>query len=273
MKRLGIDPRCIQGSGPSGRILETDVLHHPPASSAIAGQVRELSPRRRAIARSTAAARAEVPHFHLRCEIDAGRLVEARRQLLDVAVGAVRPSLTDFLLRALALALRDCPFANIIWNNGEFLVLAAPVVGLVVSLADGLLIPTIGEADRLDWPGLAGHRAALVTAARSGRLDGAATQPSATSLNNLGHSCVDELTPILTPPQSTMLAVGRLASRPFIVDGQLCARPTLRLTLAVDHRVLDGEPAARFLGRIVHHLERPALQGARAEGVIPAPGV
>jgi pyruvate dehydrogenase E2 component (dihydrolipoamide acetyltransferase) len=271
MARLGIDPLCVQGSGPRGRILEADVLHHPHAPSAIAGQVREPSRRRRAIARSTVAAWAAVPHFHLRCEIDAGRLVEARQQILEVAAGTVRPSYTDFLLRALALALRDCPFANLIWHNGGLLVLPAPVVGLVVSLDDGLLIPTIGEADRLDWPGLAGRRAALVTAARSGRLDAGTTQPSATSLNNLGQTCVDELTPILTPPQSTMLAVGRLAARPFIVDGRLCARPTLRLTLAVDHRVLDGELAARFLGRIVHHLERPLLPGAQVAAVTPAP--
>jgi pyruvate dehydrogenase E2 component (dihydrolipoamide acetyltransferase) len=258
MARLGVDLHSVRGTGPGGRIVEADVFHGQPAP---AGRPREPSRRRRAVARVTATAWAAVPHFHLRCEIDAAALVDVRQQFLRVVKpDAVPTSLTDFLLRALALALGDCPFANVVWHNDRLLELPASAVGLVVNLDDGLLVPTLADADRLDWPALARRRAALVAAARSGRLE--AVQPAATGLSNLGASCADEFTPVLVPPQSTLLAVGCLAVRPFVIDGRLCPRPTLRLTLAVDHRVLDGEPAARFLGRVVHHLGRLAVPGA-----------
>jgi pyruvate dehydrogenase E2 component (dihydrolipoamide acetyltransferase) len=95
----------------------------------------------------------------------------------------------------------------------------------------------------------------VVAAAREGKLG--TLQTAASSLSNLGRTYVDEFAPVIAPPQSSMLAVGRLAHRPFVVEGKLCVRPTLRLNLVVDHRVMDGEPAARFLGRIVEYLERP----------------
>jgi pyruvate dehydrogenase E2 component (dihydrolipoamide acetyltransferase) len=87
----------------------------------------------------------------------------------------------------------------------------------------------------------------------------AGATPIATSLSNLGTTRVDDFSAILFPPQSTLLAAGRIVPRPLVVDDRLCARPTLRLTLTVDHRVLDGAPAAQFLGRIVRYLEQPGL--------------
>jgi pyruvate dehydrogenase E2 component (dihydrolipoamide acetyltransferase) len=257
MARLGIDPHSLHGTGPGGRIVEADVLGHQPASQ-VGGAVREPSKMRRAIARRTSAA-AAVPHFYLRAEIDAAALAEARQQLLPVVEAAcgVRLSLTDLLLRALARALRDCPEANTVWQDDALVTLPSPAVGLVVGLADGLLVPVLDAADQLDLSALARRRAGLVAAAREGKLSADALRVAATSLNNLGHTRVDDFLPVLSPPQSTMLAVGRLAVRPFVTDGRLAARPTLRLALAVDHRVLDGEPAARFLGRIVDYLEHP----------------
>jgi pyruvate dehydrogenase E2 component (dihydrolipoamide acetyltransferase) len=213
------------------------------------------------VARATAESWATVPHFHLRSELDATALVEFREQFLGrpKEESGPRVSLTDLLLRALALSLRACPWANVVWRDGAPVELPAAAVGLVVSLDDGLLIPVIEGADRLEVVEVARRRAEVVAAAREGRLSAGAWQPAATSLSNLGHTRVDEFTPVLAAPQSTMLAVGRLAPRPFVVEGRLCARPTLRLTLAVDHRVMDGEPAARFLGRLVESLERPEM--------------
>jgi pyruvate dehydrogenase E2 component (dihydrolipoamide acetyltransferase) len=263
MARLGVDPHSVHGSGPNGRIVEADVVRYrPPAATtpipAIAGQAREPSKRRRAIARLTSASCATVPHFFLRSEIDASALVQFKGQFPvsgDAAAGKL--SFTDLLLRALALALRDCPWANTVWHNDTLVALPLPAVGLVVNLDDGLLIPVVDGADQLSLGELARRRAALVTAARQGKLSAEASRAVAASLSNLGHTRVDEFAPVLAPPQSSMLTVGRIAPRPFVVDGNVCARPTLRLCLAVDHRVLDGEPAARFLGQIIGYLEQP----------------
>lgn len=245
MRTRGVDPRTLTGSGPAGRIVEADVLGAGPV----------LSPMRRAIARRTAESFATVPHFYVRAELDATVLLAWRAELLEQISGD-RVTVTDLLVRAVALALRDCPFANCIWQHETVVTLPTNDVGLVVGLDEGLLIPVIRAADKLDLPALTRQRAAFVAAARAGTLPVAATLGGATSISNLGTSRVDDFQAVIATPQSSLLAVGRIAERPFVVAGQLCVRPTMRVCLSVDHRVMDGGPAAIFLGRIVALLEQ-----------------
>jgi pyruvate dehydrogenase E2 component (dihydrolipoamide acetyltransferase) len=254
-EELGVDYRRLKGSGSSGRIVEEDVL-------AAARQERAPGPAtmRRTIAQRTADSSARVPHFHLTTEVDATALLALRARLLpqiEQAVG-IRLTLTDLLLRAQAMALRDCPRANAIWLDNQVAHFSACDVGLVVGLDDGLLVPILRAADSRGLAELAQQRRSLVEAARAGQLPPEATQGGATSLSNLGTTVVDEFAAVIAPSHSSMLAVGRAAARPFVVDGQLAVRVTLKLCLAVDHRVLDGGPAAGFLGRIVDRIERPA---------------
>lgn len=258
MLNRGMDASSVRGTGPGGRIVEADVLG---AAALPRGAPAAQRPMRRAIARITSASAAAVPHFHLRAQIDAWALVELRAQLLaevEAACG-LRLSLTDLLLRALARALGESPQANSIWLDGAVLPLRDVAVGLVVGLEDGLLVPVIRQADQLGLVEMVRRRSELAAAARGGRLGSAALEPAASSVSNLGQTRVDDFSAVIYPPQSSMLAVGRLAVRPFVVDGRLEARPTLRLSLAVDHRVMDGGPAASFLGRIAAYLEEPRL--------------
>ncbi len=252
---LGLDYRGLKGSGRTGRIVEADVLQ---AAKGLSGA--GLSPMRRTIAQRTTESFSRAPHFYLRTEVDATALLELRARLLaevEQATG-VRLTLTDLLLRAQALALRDCPHANRIWQDGQVVQLPGCDIGLVVGLNDGLLIPIIRRADAGGLVALVRQRASLVEAARAGKLTAEAMQGGATSLSNLGHTCVDEFAAVIAPPQSSMLAVGRAAPRPFVIDGQIVARSTLRLCLSVDHRVMDGGPAAKFLGLIVELIEHPS---------------
>jgi len=222
--------------------------------------VTKISRIRKAVARITAQSFATVPHFYLWVEVDFTAVLELRKQLLEQIQEetGVRISLTDFILRAMALALRDHPYANQIWQDDTILELPTIDVGLVVSLPDGLIIPIISEVDKLNLASLAKERSELVEASRSGKLPAKASQGGATSLSNLGSSPVDEFAAIMYPPQSSMLAIGRMAPRPFVVEGDLCVRPTVRMCLSVDHRVMDGASAAEFLGRIAELLEQPA---------------
>ena len=255
---LGLDFHGLKGSGRTGRIIEADVL------AAMKGTpVSGLSTMRRTIAQRTAESFARAPHFYLRTEVDATALLELRERLLpDVEQAAgIRLTLTDLLLRAQALALRDCPYANAIWQNDQVMRLSGCDVGLTVGLDDGLLLHIVRGADAGGLAALVRRRASLVEAARAGNLTAEAMQGGATSLSNLGNTCVDEFAAVIAPPQSSMLAVGRAAVRPFVADGQLVARTTLKLCLSVDHRVMDGGPAAKFLGRIVELLEHPAELG------------
>jgi pyruvate dehydrogenase E2 component (dihydrolipoamide acetyltransferase) len=261
MRRHGIDSQRIAGTGPDGRIVEADVLRTVAAAAPPSVNWASLSPMRRSIARVTATSAATVPQFHLRAELDAVALLQSREQLLakSAAEGHVRLSISDFILRAMGLALRDNPAANAIWVENTIERLAEANVGLVVNLDDGLLIPKLRAVDQHTIFELALERSEVVSAARLGRVSADSARGVATSLSNLGTTRVDDFTAVIFPPQSTILTAGRIVERPFVVDGQLCSRPTLRLTLTVDHRVLDGVPAAQFLGRIVRYLEQPAM--------------
>lgn len=220
---------------------------------------------RRSIAQRTAESFSKVPHFYLRREVDATALLEYREQLLpeiEKATG-LRLTLTDLLLRAQALALQDSPHANAIWQDSEVVPWPACDIGLVVGLEGGLIMPVIRSAHAGGLAELVKQRAMLVEAARTGKLSAEAMQGGASSLSNLGNNCADEFAAVIAAPQSSMLAVGRAAARPFVVDGQLVVRTTLKLCLSVDHRVMDGGPAAKFLGRIVELVEHPLeLRGA-----------
>ena len=256
LKLRGLSDVPVAGTGPNGRILEADVLRAAAAPTAGA-----ISSMRRAVAAKVAESFATVPHFYLRSEVDATSLTQLREQNLETFEKrcGVRPSLTDFLLRAMALALRDHPQANSIWQNGSIVQLPGIDVGMVMHKGDGLLVPIIHHADRLSLADLARQRIKLIEAVRAGKTPADIFQGGATSLTNLGKHRVDEFTPIISPPQSSMLAVGRLAERPAAFEGRLCLRQTLHLTLSVDHRVMDGVPAAEFLDRIVELLEKPFL--------------
>jgi len=257
---LGVHIRKLKGSGPAGRITEEDVVKSAAsAPNAAPASAMKTSIMRRLIAQRTATGFATIPHFYLRAEVDATALVRLREDLLPEIESAtgVRLTLTDFLLRAQAMALRGFPAANCIWMADTLVPLPACDVGLVVGLDEGLMIPVVRSAHEGDLASLAKQRATLVAAAKAGQLTQEQMQGGATSLSNLGNSAVDEFAAVISPGQSSMLAIGRAAPRPFAVAGKLAVRTTLKLCLSVDHRVLDGAPAAEFLGRIVELLEAP----------------
>ena len=251
---LGVDYTRLRGSGRDGRIVEEDVR-----AAAKPAQPAGPSIMRRMIAQRTSESFARAPHFYLHTEVNATALLEwhqRRRTIIEEETG-VRPTLTDLLLRAQGLALRDCPFANAIWQGDQVSPVSGRDVGVVVGLPDGLRIPILRGVDALALSELAKQRHALVNGARGGTLAAEAMQGGATSLSNLGNSCVDEFSAVISPPHSSILAVGRAASRPFVEQNQLVVRSTLKLCLSVDHRVMDGGPAAEFLGRIVAFLQEP----------------
>jgi pyruvate dehydrogenase E2 component (dihydrolipoamide acetyltransferase) len=212
---------------------------------------------RKAIAKGTSASSA-VPQFHLRAEIDATEILRFRQERLveiEQAIG-VRVTVTDLFLKAVGAALTKLPEANAVWRSAFIEKLEQRNVGLVTSVPGGLHIPILAQVDSLSLQALARLRRELVDSARAGKVVQSAF-PAAASLSNLGNSRVDEFTAILAQGQTSMLAVGRIAPRPWIANGKVVARPTAKLCLTVDHRVLDGEPAAIFLGNIIEGLENP----------------
>jgi len=268
-KELGVDLKAISGSGNAGRIVEEDILKaagsqskpaaQPQKIDGVPGALTVVSTMRRNIAERTAASFSQIPHFYLRAEADATELIALREHLVGVLEKecGVRITLTDFLLRAQAIALRDFPDANAVWQNNGLMRYTDSDVGLVVGLPEGLVIPIIRAVQKLTLVQLAKERARLVAEVKAGHFNAEMTTGGASSISNLGTSRTDDFSAVIAPHQSSMLAVGRAAARPYVVDGNLQIRTTLRLCLSVDHRVLDGGPAAEFLGRIVELIENP----------------
>ncbi len=136
-------------------------------------------------------------------------------------------------------------------------------IGIATDTPHGLVVPVIRDADRMALPDLVRRRTELVERARAGRSQPRDFDAGIFTLSNLGTSRVDSFDAILNPPQAAILAVGRIVERPFVEEGQLRPVPTARLSLSIDHRVLDGAGASRFLDDVVSLLEAPAQALAR----------
>ena len=258
---LGLDLAAVPGSGPGGRIVEADVRAAAPGHGAVvpalAAEVRRepLSQMRRAIAERLRTGLAATAQLTLTSEADvtalAGRLAE-----WSVAWGR-RASYSEAIVRASALALRDHPRLAARWTGADIVHPERIDVGIAVALDDGLIVPVVRDADRKDLATLGGEIAELAERARRGQLKAAETEGGCFSVTNLGAYRIDAFTPVLNPPQTAILGVGRARARPAVVDGALVVRMLVVLSLTFDHQVVDGAPAAAFLDAVVGLLEDP----------------
>ncbi len=274
----GVDLSEIEGSGPRGRIVKDDVLARveaqapaeqegePPAVSVPSADlsvewVDPTSIQRTAAERMSLSFRT-APHFYLSVQVDMSQTVAMRKALLPAVeeeVG-VRLSFSDILVSAVARALRDHPALNASFENGRFKRYQEINVGLAVDSPRGLVVPVLHQADRLSLSQLAGHRAEAVKRARNGRMTPEDISGGTFTVSNLGMFGVDLFSAIINPPQAAILAVGRIAKRPVVVADpadELQVRPTMWMSLSVDHRVADGATGARFLQGLVRYLEEP----------------
>jgi len=255
-RELGVDPAALTGTGEMGRVREADVRAAAPPQAPIAGATPVV---RRRIAERMEESVRTVPQFCVRREVDASQLILVREQLVPIveARDGVRLSITDFLLKALALALRDFAGMNASWRDDALAPNPQINIGFAAQSPGRLLVPVIPNAAQRSLPDLARMRADLAARAKAGKLTPDEMQGGSATLSNLGAFGVEEFDAIVNPPQSCILAAGRIAPRPFVADGSLVVRPTLKLTLTVDHRVADGVLAATFLNAVVKSIEQP----------------
>ena len=258
----GVALEMVPGSGPGGRIVEQDVLDFVAQRRTVGaeeGELVTLRPIHKLMAERMSQSFSGAPHFYLGVEVKAGALVKLRERLLPVCEerADVRLTFTDMLIRLLAATLADHPFANATWQDGRIRLLRDINVGLAAAVEEGLVVPVIKGADTLSLTEIALARRELAEKASEGRLSLDEVTGGTFTLTNLGMLGVDVFQAIINPPQSAILATGRIAERPVVEDGQVVASPTVYLTLSVDHRVLDGATAARFLQDLQVHIEDP----------------
>ena len=263
-RELGVDLAGVSGSGPGGRIVEADVQAatakkaggEKGAVAAGRPRIEPLTPMRRAIAERLSTWLGSTAQLTLTAEADVTALAQELERLS--AGSARRASYLEAVVRGLALALHNHPAVGARWTEDGLAYSDRCDIGVAVALADGLIAPVVRDADRKDLATLGREIAELADRARVGGLAPPEVEGGTLSVTNLGAYRIDGFTPLLSPPQTAILGMGRARLRPAVIDGAIVPRMLMVLSLTFDHRVVDGAPAAAFLTEVVGLLEEPA---------------
>jgi pyruvate dehydrogenase E2 component (dihydrolipoamide acetyltransferase) len=275
----GIDLTRITGSGPHGRIVARDVearIVIAPARGGVAGPSASdilalyrdvpleevpLDGMRRTIAARLTQAKQTIPHFYLTADVTLDALLKVRGDANAAApqgAGNYKLSVNDFIIKALALALKRVPAANAIWAEDRILRFSRSDIGVAVALEGGLITPVIRAADEKSLSTISNEMRSLAERAREKKLRPEEYQGGVSAISNLGMYGVRDFSAIINPPQSTILAVGAAQRRPVEAeDGSVRFESQMTVTLSCDHRVVDGALGAQLLAALKGYLEQP----------------
>ncbi len=236
----------------------------PAADDVRGSREAPVSQVRRVIARRLSASAREIPHFYVTAVADAQALMDLRTTLNAqlTEAGRAKISVNDLLIRACALALREHPAVNVSYggdDSGVMLIHDRVNIGVAVAAESGLIVPVIRDADAKTVTQLGAEAKKLVALAAERKLTPDQTGGGTFTISNLGMFGVEHFTAIINPPESAILAVGATTREPTVVGDTVQPRYRLRYTLSVDHRVIDGALAARFLQALTSLVEQPWL--------------
>jgi pyruvate dehydrogenase E2 component (dihydrolipoamide acetyltransferase) len=270
--KLGVDIATLIGTGPAGRVTRTDVYAaagnatrssgtspNAARSGPRPGQRVPLTGMRGVIAERMASSLAETAQLSLFMDVNMDRVVAMRDEMRAIGVeelGAI-PGFTDFVVAAVARALREHPIVNSSLVGAEVVLHEEVHVGVAVALDDGLVVPVVRHADLLPLPDLALETSRLAAAARTRGLELAELEGGTIAVTALGMFGVDGFTPIINQPNTAIVGVGRIRDETTWASGQPERSQTLTLSLTWDHRAFDGAPAAQFAAAIKRQLESP----------------
>lgn len=255
--KRGVALSTVTGTGPGGRIVEEDVVNaqEPAATAMPSGIDQPLTQMRKAIARATVQSKAPVPHFYLTRDINMEAAEQFRRQLKKDRQS--HPSMTDLLIKAVALALRKHPELNVSYSGEAIRRYERVDIGVAVGLEDGLVTPVIRDCGTKTLETISAESRALIERAKQKRLQPQEYNGATFSISNLGMFGVDNFLAVLIPPQAASLAVGAVRDMPVIVAGAVRAGRSMQVTLSCDHRAIDGVMGAKFLTELKRLLEAP----------------
>ncbi len=268
----GVDLSKVIGTGPEGRITKEDVLNYlaskPPApivkETVLEAAIPEfhivpMSSMRRAIAKKMAESKMHVPHFYVSMEIDMTEAAKMRENLIQSfeAKTGVRLSFTHLIIKAVAMALKEYPQLNSSLDGENIKIWRDINIGIAVSLDDGLIVPVLRGADRMDLLQISSETERLITRAREKKLREEEYSGGTFTISNMGPLGVESFIAIINIPETAILATGKISEKPVIQNGQITIRKMMNATLSADHRIVDGSVAAKFLNRVKQILEAP----------------
>ncbi len=270
-KEHGLDLGSIIGSGPDGRIVRDDVLQAsaaaPPPSTVVepatpqqAMEVIPMTGIREIIAERMTLSVQTNASVTLHTEVDATAFVELRRMLNDkLQAKEISLTYTDLLVKVVANALGEHPRLNATLTDDGIQLLTEINIGVAVTLEDGLVVPVVRNADKERLSEISALVRGFAERARSNQLTPSELQGGSFTITNLGNFGIDAFTPIINPPESAILGVGRIVKKPVVHNDEIAIRSMLTLSLTFDHRVIDGAPAAQFLQTVAGYIQDPYL--------------
>ena len=270
----GINLADVKGSGENGRIIKKDVVNYTPiatieesntsstpvATSFVAvgeekSEETKNSQMRKAIAKSLGNSKFSAPHFYLNVEVDMDNAMASRKTIN--AIPDVKVSFNDMVVKACAMALKKHPQVNTSWTEANTITHSHIHVGVAVAVTDGLLVPVVKHTDQLSLTQIGATVRDLAGKARDKKIKVDEMQGSTFTVSNLGMFGIESFTSIINQPNSAILSVGAIVEKPVVKNGQIVVGNTMKLTLACDHRTVDGAVGAQFLQTLKTFIENP----------------
>jgi len=266
-KDKNIDISSIKGTGENGRIIKSDIENYKeptvqvPAHTTLATEdVRDFkevghSQMRKVIAKRLAESKFSAPHYYLNVELDMSETIAFRKQCNTIPDTKI--SFNDIIIKACAVALRNNPSVNSQWFDDRIRYNNIVNIGVAVGVDDGLIVPVLKNADKMSIAEISSSVKELAGLGRDKKLTPEMMQGSTFTISNLGMFGIESFTSIINPPNSVILSVGAIVQKPVVKEGEIVVGNTMKLTLACDHRVVDGLTGSKFLQVLKPLIENP----------------
>ena len=259
-KEKNIDLTTINGSGPGGRIIKRDLESHENVKASntdinFKHEVIKPSTMRKVIAKRTLEAKQQIPHFYLTIESNVGKLIELRKKINEN--NSIKVSFNDLIVKALAMAMKKNPNTNVYWQDNQIFKLNDIDVSVAVAIDEGLITPIVKKVNSKGLNEISKEIKELAKLAKTNSLKPEQYTGGSITVSNLGMFGISEFAAIISPPQASILAVGKIIQKPVVVNESIEKGHTLKSTLSADHRVLDGAVAGKLLKDFNDIIEDP----------------
>jgi pyruvate dehydrogenase E2 component (dihydrolipoamide acetyltransferase) len=258
-KENNLDLSRFNGTGPDGRIIKRDIDSNNIAeeipNTLFEGDISIPNTMRKVIAKRTLEAKQQIPHFYLTVESNVDKLINLRKKINEN--NSIKVSFNDLIVKAIGLAMKKNPNTNVYWQNDKIYKLNDIDVSVAVAIDEGLITPIIKNADSKGLNIISGEIRELAKLAKTNSLTPEQYTGGSITVSNLGMFGISEFAAIISPPQSSILAVGKIIKKPIVVDDEVIVGNTLKSTLSADHRVLDGAVAGKLLKDFNDIIEDP----------------
>ena len=261
-KEKGIDLTKVKGTGPSGRVVKEDILNFSHVESSDIKNNNDnnipLSKMRQQIARVTSISKNEKPHFYVSCEINMTKSIEFRLQLnKSLENQNIKVSINDLIVKASVQALVEFPNFNAYLHEDNIEINEQINVGIAIAEDEGLTVPAIMDCREKSLADISIASKDLISRVKNGTLNSSEYTGGTFAISNLGMFDVSSFIAIIQPPQTAVIAVGTVMSKPIVVEDKIVIAQMMNATLSADHRIVDGADGAKFISSVKEALENP----------------